>query len=196
MKQTYEGIYKKLDYGPIATARGLQAARHVEILWKPCKVLCVGAGNGYEAFHLSNKGYDVTVIDYVLATPKRPNFKQLVGKAQDLPFEDDKFDIVMCCECLEHIPPNEIDMTLNEFKRVAQFFYFTIDDADDPPYHSHVCIKTPEWWLEKFTKNGLTGKMFKPARFQEMAGGVIANKVYKSGHGFNIYGNKILSKPV
>ena len=196
MKAVYDKIYKTLDYGPIATARGLNAARHVELLWDPCKTLCVGCGNGYEAVYLSSIGFDVTTVDYIDPPVKNKKFKSIVGSGQKLPFADNEFNLVVCCECIEHIPPNEIDGFLNELKRVATFFYFTVDDEDDPPYHTHLCIKTPEWWVEKFTRLRLTGKMFKPPSYREKVGELFCSKVYRKQRGFNIYGNKVLPKPV
>ena len=194
LKESYENTYTSLDYGPIATARGLSAARHVELLWEPCKVLCVGCGNGYEAVYLSGLGFEVTTLDYVIPPLKKGLFRSIRGKVQELPFEDDEFNLVICCECLEHVPQNEIDKALSELRRVATLFYFTIDDEDDPPYHTHLTVKTPEWWLERFTKTGLTGRMFKPAKYRERAGNLSASKVYRTTHGFNIYGNKVLSQ--
>ena len=193
MKATYDKIYKSLDYGPIATARGFVASQHVEVLWpSPCKVLCIGAGNAYEAVYLSEKGYDVTVVDYIKAPVQKPKFKQIVGDGRHLPFAENEFDVVICCECMEHIPEEDIDDFLFGLKQVATFFYFTVDDEDDPPYHSHICIHEAEWWTKKFEKAGLTGKMFKPAKFVTMVDGQLCGKQFNSARGFNIFGNKIL----
>ena len=192
MKATYDKIYKSLDYGPIATARGLTAAKHVMILWPPPrKVLCVGAGNAYEAVYLSENGYDVTVVDYIKAPVIRPKFKQIVGDARHLPFKENEFELVLCCECMEHLNEEDIDDFLNGLKAVTTFFYFTVDDQDDPPYHSHACIKEPTWWLDKFNSLGFTGKMYKPQKFFTRVENKIIELGYPSGRGFNIYGNKV-----
>lgn len=196
MKETYDKVYKTLDYGPIATARGLSAAGHIVLLWHPCKVLCIGAGNAYEAVYLAKRGFDVTVIDYVKAPVKTALFKYVQATGVTLPFKNGEFNLAVCCECIEHIPPNEIDVFMSEIKRVATFFYFTVDDEDDPPYHTHVLLKTPEWWIKKFSEWGITGKMFKPAMYREKAGDMTANKTYRNNHGFNFYGNKVLPKPI
>jgi len=195
MKETYDNIYKTLDYGPIATARGFVAAQHAEILWpKPCKVLCIGAGNAYEAVFLSSRGYDVTVVDYIKAPVVRPKFNQIVGDGRNLPFKDNEFDLVLCCECMEHIPEEDIDSFLRGVKRITTFFYFTIDDEDDPPYHSHVCIHPPDWWIKKAEHVGFTGHAFKPPKFVAMVDGVPYGKRFNSAtnRGFNFFGNKIL----
>jgi len=192
MKETYEDIYKALDYGPIATARGFVAAQHVELLWPPpFKVLCIGAGNAYEAVFLSNRGYNVTVVDYIKAPVAKPKFKQIIGDGARLPFGDNEFDLVICCECLEHVPENDIDGFLLGVKRVAAFFYFTIDDEEDPPYNSHICIHEPEWWIKKLDKVGLTGKMFKPPKFAAKMGNQVLLKQFGTVRGMNVYGNKV-----
>lgn len=194
MKDVYDKIYRSLDYGPISTARGLQAARHIELLFKPCKTLCVGSGNSYEAAFLSMIGFDVTTVDYIQPRPKMLTWHQVKGRGQHLPFKDDTFDLVMCCECLEHIPEKEIDLVLSELRRVSLYFYFTIDDQEDPPYNSHICVHPYTWWVDKFKKHGLAGKLEKPAKYFEKCGELMAPVRYANTRGFNIYGNKVLQK--
>ena len=194
MKERYEKIYTSLDYGPIATARGFVAAQHCLILFPPpMKVLCVGAGNAYEAVFLADHGYDVTVVDYTKAPVRNPKFKQIVGDGGKLTFKDNEFDLVLCCECIEHIPEDKVEAFVLGLRRVATFFYFTVDDEDDPPYHSHLCIHEAAWWFKKFKKWGLTGEMFKPGKYYAITGNKIIQRSYPSGRGFNIYGNKVLS---
>ena len=194
MKATYEKMYESLDYGPIASARGLVAADHVLILFPPPgKVLCIGAGNAYEAVFLASNGYDVTVIDYVKAPVRNPKFKQIVGDATNLgAFKDDEFKLVVCCECIEHIEETHIDKFLLGIKRVTTFFYLTIDDKDDPPYHSHLCLHEPKWWIAKFEALGFTGQMFNPAKYAHMVGDRVLARGFPSNHGINFFGNKIL----
>ena len=192
MKATYEKMYESLDYGPIATARGLAAAQHVEILFpKQKKILCVGAGNSYEAVFLASRGYDVTVVDFIKAPIRNPKFKQIVGDATNLTFKDDEFEVVMCCECLEHIPETHIDKFILGLKRVGTFFYFTIDDQDDPPYCSHLCLHDPVWWVKRFKTLGFSGHMFNPNRYFARVGEKIVEWGF-SNHGANFYGNKVL----
>ncbi len=197
MKELYNEIYQSLDYNPVTSARGIAAAHHVEILFKPCKTLCVGSGNSYEAAVLTFAGFKVTTIDYVQPVPKQIIWDRIIGQGQYLPFKDDTFDLVMCCECMEHIPNDEIDQFALELRRVGKDVYFTIDDVDDPPYHTHICLHEPMWWIDKFNEWGFEGVMNKPAKYQMKYEGGIGDISYKStlpGRGFNFYGHKILQK--
>jgi len=197
LRGEYEEIYKSLDYGPISSARGLTAAEHCKILFPPCKTLCVGSGNSYEAASLTFGGFEVTTIDYVKPVPKQLLWKQVDGKAQRLPFANDEFGLVLCCEMLEHIPDDEIDQVMLEIKRVGTRVYFTVDDVEDivNGVNIHICLHPPEWWVDKFNEWGFAGKMSKPGIYQVRVGDGINDVRFNSnppGRGFNFHGHKIL----
>ena len=196
MKARYDEIYKSLDYGPISSARGLTASKHVSLLFPPGKTLCVGSGNSYEAASLCFEGFKVTTLDYVQPRPKQILWDRVIGRGQELPFKDNTFELVMCCECIEHIPDSDIDQFMLELKRVGTRVYFTVDDVDDPPYHTHVCLHPPEWWIDKFNEWGFAGTMNKPSMYQIKVRGGIAGVRFNSdppGRGFNFHGHKVLS---
>ena len=44
----------------------------------------------------------------------------VVGDVRNLPFEDERFDVVLCCQILEHIPFSDIKRALSELRRVAK----------------------------------------------------------------------------
>lgn len=79
------------------------------------KILDVGCGNGNFSNYLSvNHNVNVTGIDFSpesvkIASTKKELFNAktsafLVGDAQNLPFKDEEFDLIISCECLEHVP--------------------------------------------------------------------------------------------
>ncbi len=153
---TYKEVYKTLDYGPLATARGFMAAIEAEQYFKPkSKVLCVGSGNSYEAVWLTLRGHDVYTLDYHHPKIKILEGKQIYGKGQNIPFDDKTFDFVLCAECAEHVPEKEINKFLSELLRAGKNQYcITVSDEDDPPYHTHLCIHGVEWWIRRLTKVG------------------------------------------
>jgi hypothetical protein len=98
------------------------------------------------------------------------------------------------------VPEDDIDAFLSEVARVATYFYFTIDDAEDPPWNSHICVHEYPWWTQKLKKARLAGKLNKPAEYWEKCEEMMTKVQYitrgKDGQvrGFNIYGNKVLQE--
>ena len=94
---------------------------------KGLKVLEVGCGVGDFALYLSQQGAEVTAIDFSsqaikLATEKTKvqgsNVNFMVADAQAVPFAENSFDLVVSCECLEHVPSPQL--ALNEMYRVLK----------------------------------------------------------------------------
>lgn len=94
---------------------------------KDLRVLEVGCGVGDFAIYLSRQGADVTAVDFSsqaieLATEKarvqnyQVDFR--VADAQALPLENNSFDLIVSCECLEHVPTPQL--ALNEMYRVLK----------------------------------------------------------------------------
>lgn len=94
------------------------------ILNNPCftpgvKVLEIGAGAGWQAKVLSEKGFEVYAIDI-----EGSNYKDVqiypvsFYDGRDIPFSDNSFDIVYSSNVLEHV--FDIDHTISEIKRVLK----------------------------------------------------------------------------
>jgi SAM-dependent methyltransferase len=151
-----DGLYGTLDYGPPYTIKAIPHCIYIAGgLQKDKKVLIIGAGNGYEVVLMLKQGFKSTYsLDIYNPDVEYLRGHQIQGWAQELPFGDRVFDIVICCETMEHIPEDLTDAVLLEAKRVAKAVYFTIATRDDPPFHSHVCIHSPYWWMKKFEELG------------------------------------------
>ena len=149
-----DGIYGSLTYGSPFVSKGLTCATYVtqSTLCKGKKILCVGAGNGYEVVKFIKSGYDVTSFEMYHPDVEILKGRQVKGYAQDLPFEDKEFDLYFCCEMMEHVPEELIVPILNEAKRVSKEVFFTIATRDDPPYHTHINIHDLPFWYSKFEK--------------------------------------------
>ncbi|MBT5023530.1 class I SAM-dependent methyltransferase [Candidatus Woesearchaeota archaeon] len=77
-------------------------------------VLEIGLGNRTVNLYLKNFGFDITSCDFDKTL--NPDF---VGDVRNLPFKDDKFNAVLCCEVLEHIPLKDLPKALSELSRVS-----------------------------------------------------------------------------
>ena len=156
LKPVYDIVYSDINYGPILTAHGLLAAMTMAPRLKPkSKVLCVGCGNAYEAVHFKMHGFDVTTFDFHAPEIDYLKDRQVIGDCNDIAFKDGLFDLVMCCEMLEHVRPEEAEGCLSELFRVGKDIYrFTIADKEDPYGDLHLCVKPIDWWRELMEKIG------------------------------------------
>lgn len=79
-----------------------------------CRLLEVGCGRGGFALWLSNQrpDFEITALDFSdtaieiardSAASQNSKVTFVVGDAEDLPFADSSFDLVISCECMEHV---------------------------------------------------------------------------------------------
>lgn len=100
--------------------------------------LDVGCGGGLLAEEFARLGCSVTGIDpsgLSIATAQAHAAQEglaidyLVGFGEDMPFADDSFEIVYCCDVLEHV--SNLEGIISEIARVLKpggiFFYDTIN---------------------------------------------------------------------
>ena len=95
------------------------------LLLDPGKVFEVGVGNGFVANYLTRNGIKVTTVDI----DRRLN-PDMVGSVLKIPFPDRSFDIVSCCEVLEHLPYDDFTKGLSELYRVSrQYVVLSLPDV-------------------------------------------------------------------
>ena len=82
---------------------------------KPKKALEIGIGNGFVTRYLRDKELNVTTSD--IAHELRPD---VAGAVLAIPFKNGSFDVVVCCEVLEHLPYSEFSKALKEIYRVSR----------------------------------------------------------------------------
>ena len=81
----------------------------------PKNLLEIGKGNGFVAKYLQDRGINITDLDLL------PQLKpHVTGSVLSIPFRTASFDVVSCCEVLEHLPFNEFTDALKEIARVSQ----------------------------------------------------------------------------
>lgn len=84
-------------------------------------VLDVGARDGYIAIMLTNLFSSVTALDLDKPHIKHDKIRCVKGDITScLDFPDEFFDVVLCAEVLEHIPPNNLIKACLELIRVAK----------------------------------------------------------------------------
>lgn len=92
------------------------------------RILELGCGNGLlwqRNEQAINKGWDITLSDFsdgILQSAKQninnDNFKYKIFDIQDIPYEDESFDIIIARHMLYHVP--DIDKALSEIRRVLK----------------------------------------------------------------------------
>jgi ubiquinone biosynthesis O-methyltransferase len=119
--------------GALAKGKRWMESFRPELVWRLAgdvegkKVLDIGCQYGVFSFFLAEKGAEVTGMDisqrWIARCQREASMKYddksfdfLAGDAQELPFEDGSFDVVVCSEVIEHVDhPGNV---LSEINRV------------------------------------------------------------------------------
>jgi SAM-dependent methyltransferase len=109
-RRLMDGFFRALDRSLPATSPG--------------RILEVGVGEGEVTQRIADRWPDATIVGLDLPDPELAahwagrGFAPLFGDIGRLPFEDDRFDLVLAIEVLEHVPFPEL--ALAELDRVAR----------------------------------------------------------------------------
>ncbi len=117
----------KLQYGSkIYSRKGYDTKARFASYWhqineilqkKPKNVLEIGVGNSFVSDYLKKKGVKIKTLDI------NKKFKpSITGSVLDIPFKESSFDLVACCEVLEHLPYDNFPKALSEIFRVAKHY--------------------------------------------------------------------------
>jgi ubiquinone/menaquinone biosynthesis C-methylase UbiE len=93
---------------------------------RPSRVLEVGCGEGYLSDHLLRTVPSITQVEACdlsldrVPTQLQSRISFRVGSVYDLQYADRSFDLVVCCEVLEHL--TDPDAAMQELARVAKGF--------------------------------------------------------------------------
>ncbi|MGJ5814371.1 bifunctional 2-polyprenyl-6-hydroxyphenol methylase/3-demethylubiquinol 3-O-methyltransferase UbiG [Paludibaculum fermentans] len=109
--------------------------RHVQALAMPGKaVLDVGCGGGFLTESFARDGYDVAGIDssansiaaareHAAASGLAIDYR--VARGECLPYADGSFDIISCCDVLEHVhDPNQVIREISRTLRTGGIFLY------------------------------------------------------------------------
>ncbi len=87
------------------------------LLLNPKEVLEIGIGNGFVSEYLRKMGLKIITLD--IDEKLKPDVTASILK---MPFNDASFDVVACCEVLEHLPFENFNRALSEVFRVSREF--------------------------------------------------------------------------
>jgi len=115
----------------------------------PKTVLDVGCGTGQCVAFLRERGLDAWGTDFSEDAFNNSIVQdfQIIAPANELPFADKSFDVVVSSDFFEHIKEEEIDAVYREMLRVGKKVYARICFKEEPPYH--LTVKPKEWWSER-----------------------------------------------
>jgi 2-polyprenyl-3-methyl-5-hydroxy-6-metoxy-1,4-benzoquinol methylase len=122
----------------------------------PKTVLDAGCAIGLLVEALRDRGVDARGIDLsswaIEHAPEKVRPFVREGSIAE-PF-DARYDLIVCIEVLEHMPPDEADRAIANFAAHADdvIFSSTPFDYKEP---THVNVRMPEDWAEAFARHGL-----------------------------------------
>jgi hypothetical protein len=102
-------------------------AHQLNHIWrlKPQSVLEIGPGNGFVSMFLRRSGIPVTTVDINPAL--EPDICAPLSELSKHVHQN--FDLVVCCEVLEHMPLSELDDNLNYLRAAGNRLYLTLPDS-------------------------------------------------------------------
>lgn len=134
-----------------------------KLLPKPASILDVGSRLGYTCAEFEKLFPEARVVgvdlvpDFVEMSKADYGIEAYEASADDLPFDNEEFDWVFCCQVLEHVP--DMPKAIDELFRVAHHsIYISIPLEPDTPYsreinpsHHHF-IPDPIDWIALFKR--------------------------------------------
>jgi SAM-dependent methyltransferase len=99
--------------------RFLNYWHQIHYVWSlaPQSVLEIGVGNSFASNYLRQRGINVFTLD--IDASLRPD---CAGSVLQLPFPDRVFEVVACCEVLEHLPFEYFRLAMSELHRVSSHY--------------------------------------------------------------------------
>lgn len=98
----------------------------------------IGCGSGYFLNKIALKNPKISLSGFDIKEPTGDEtFKYFHGNIEKLPFEDNSFDVVVCCHTIEHLL--KLEHCISELVRITKkqlfivtpcqrFFYYTLDE--------------------------------------------------------------------
>ena len=137
------------------------------------RALEIGCALGNVAYWLRDAGIDAYGTDLsawaTMNSHLSPEYVRQADIARGVPFPETDFDMIFSREVLEHIPEDDVAAALANIAEmlrpggVTMHWIATNRNAkEEKKRHnplnydeSHVCIRGPEWWVERFAESGL-----------------------------------------
>lgn len=149
----------------VANLVNLYRALLIKFFFNPKSVLDVGCATGLLVRYLRLLGIDacgVEISKYALSRADGRVRKYLKhGDVLDIPYKNNKFELVVTFNVLEHIESENLKAALSECARVSTKYclhkVFTIENWWIRKFHgkdlSHVSVFNQQWWKKFFADN-------------------------------------------
>jgi SAM-dependent methyltransferase len=171
-KEKYTAMWQHDEYRRFSPGETSVKNLKITDLLRRCKVKTVldaGCGSGkFMRALIEESGNEFSVHGFDIAENcLDPFFDKMkkdiltVGVLWDKQDFNKEYDAIICCDVLEHIPTEKIDLVLENFYRCSKILcYFSIALQDDdfglPTIGTqlHLTVKKPDWWIEQIKKAG------------------------------------------
>lgn len=90
---------------------------------KPKSIIEIGIGNGFTSSFLRQAGFEVTTVD--INQNLSPDICCSIDELSST-LAGSKFDLVVCCEVLEHMPFDKYEANIRTFREVSDQLYLTL----------------------------------------------------------------------
>ncbi len=80
----------------------------------PSNILEIWIGNKTVSTYLKTQGFNVHTCDF--DSTLQPD---TCADIRNLPFQNNSFDVILCCEVLEHLPFSELNKVIDELARIS-----------------------------------------------------------------------------
>jgi ubiquinone/menaquinone biosynthesis C-methylase UbiE len=137
------------------------------------KILDLGCGRGELVAHLSEKGYDVTGMDYAedaikVAKVMYPQGKFVLGDVNFLTYEENSFDRIFFLGTIEHLTDEEINRTLSQiYKSLKPTGRLVVTTCTNAYYHKVLTYRFRLRLSRLLNSIGLKTKLPQPPRSEE-----------------------------
>jgi len=134
------------------------------------RILDLGTARGNVVYWLNKSGFDAYGVEISEWCIKNSHSFKIIQAdiSKNIPFKNQTFDYIIAREVLEHIPEDYIDTTIKEIYRILKTGGIAVisnatnragkeDKKRNSEYYdpSHVLIKSPWWWIQKFKEYNL-----------------------------------------
>lgn len=162
----YEKYYEKLHYKKrdLTKLEEMRIKDTIHLLPSNiCSLLEVGCGDGRIINQLVGKYDQICGLDISNNALKHVKTPKVQGSIEKLPFPDNSFDIIVCCEVLEHLPFSIYQKSLKEIERVSKkYILISVPNNENLELNMVKCPRCGcffnQWrHLRSFNQNNLKG---------------------------------------
>jgi SAM-dependent methyltransferase len=139
-RQYYDYLWSESDHS-IALDDEQRIEQSISLVPRDCSsILDIGCGDGRVTNRLTSKCVSAVGLDSSIEALQHVKTAKVLGDIARLPFPDKSFDLVLCCEVLEHLPYQIYQLALAEMERVAaKYVIITVPNNENLRGSSTFC---------------------------------------------------------